>query len=318
MVKVQPDFVTQIQPGKEPRLKRYTGPLTGCVFDEMCDEFRTALISSKVDEIDKLTQRVKARNYKVDLKVFALCYQAIEKATVPNKLNEARDILHMALEMIEKEESPNKSLLRGKVYRILAGIPRRKGKFRTAMKHVREARRACIDAAPCCETACILLEETLILQLENKVSTRQEEIEDKLETALKQSRVCPDQRRGKYTVSLVYLRKALFHLHSYTCWKDENDRPEESYIRKAEECLEQVDCRIIDGSNAYKLEYYIANSDLHRHRAYSESDQPKFREHITKALEFAEKAKLIQEDAKFADDSYLHVKKKIKLLKCIN
>ena len=299
----------QVQPNPpsmpyEMKLQCYTDPLTGKMYNEMCESFRKALISSDANEMDRLTKRVmEDQSMKKDLKVFALCYQAIQKATVLNQLDKAEEILQRALKLTEETDTANWSLLQGKVFRILAGIPRRKGNYDMALEYIGKATRKFFVAVPSCETACVLMEEALILQLKNDVTVRQEEIKYKLISALDHSRRCPDHQRGRYTVSLTYLRTALFHLNSYTSWYEES-RPQESSLKEAEECLQKVELNILSGPNAYEMEYRVAYSDLHR-----------WRHKRTKAFECAEEARALQKKAKFADESFLNINRRVEMLK---
>ena len=285
---------------KSPCLFDYTGPLKGEVFDNKCDWYRKAIMSSDWQEVNRLTETIITDERESnDIKAFMLCYQALAIATVPCKLNEAEQKLENSLQLTETIESPNRQLIQGRAYRILAGLPRRLGHYEEGLETVRKGQLALSNAAPSSETSCLLMEEALILQLsQERTPQRQDKIEGLLENALKHARYCKDHKRARYTCSLVYLRKSLFYLDAFE--SKQTIHPEAINPCKAEECLKNVELNVVGGANIYEIEWYVARSDLFQYRG-----------NTREALKNIRKANDLLEQSKLSDDSYLHVRKRL-------
>lgn len=277
----------------------YTGPLKGEKFDNKCDQYRKAIMSSNWQEVNRLTERIMTdERESTDIKAFMLCYQALAIATVPYKLNEAKLKLEYSLQLTETMESPNRQLIQGRAFRILAGLPRRMGHYEEGLETVRKGQSALSNAAPSSETSCLLMEEALILQLSQELtSQRQDQIEGLLEFALKHAQYCKDRKRARYTCSLVYLRKSLFYLDAFEIL------PEAINPCKAEECLKKVELNVVGGANIYEIEWYVAWSDLFQYRC-----------NTREALKNIRKANDLLERSGMSDDSYLRVRERVEKL----
>jgi len=297
---------------KSPCLFDYTGPLKGEVFDNKCDRYRKAIMSSDWQEVNRLTETIMTDERESnDIKAFMLCYQAVAIATVPYKLNEAKQKLEYSLQLTETMESPNRQLIQGRVYRILAGLPRRMGHYEEGLETVRKGQLALSNAAPSSETSCLLMEEALILQLsQERTPQRRAKIEGLLEIALKHAQYCKDHKRACYTCSHVYLRKSLFYLDAFE--SKQTIHPGATNLCKAEECLKNVELNVVGGANIYEIEWYVAWSDLFQYRG-----------NTREALKNIRKANDLLKRSGMSDDSYLcvrerlHKLKKLPVRKCI-
>lgn len=286
---------------ESPSCIHYTEPLTGEHFDNTCNQYRKAIMSSNSLEVDSLTENIMNTEGETDFKAFFLCYQGLEKATVPYQLDKAERILKHSLKLAEA--SHNRELLLGRAYRILAGVPRRKRDYKRGLEIVEKGKEALQHAEPSSETACLFMEEALLRQLSDKwAPERQEKIKKLLKLALKHAKLCKDHQRARYTVSLVYLRQALFYLDAFEDKKSTSALPEN--LCRAEECLRLVELNVVGGANVYVMEYYVACSCLSL-----------YRQNPTEALRCARKAEGLLRESRIADDSYLHVRERLEILK---
>ena len=207
-----------------------------------------------------------------------------------------------SLEIAETIEGHNRQLLQGRAYRILAGVFRRKMKYKEGLEIIQKGHEALLLAERSSETACLIMEEALLLQLsEPWTPERQDKIEQLLIQALKDAKCCKDHQRAPYTVSLVYLRQALFYLNVFEDKKSASPAPEA--LRRAEGCLENVKLHLVGGTNIYEMEYYVAHSVL-----------SSYRWNPPEALSYARKAEGLLCESGIADDSYLHVRERLKIL----
>lgn len=287
---------------KLPDLVGYTGPLKGLEFDDICDQYRKAIMSSNLMKVDELTETIMADEEKaIELKVFMLCYQGLAKAANPSQLDEAKRILEDCLRHTEETGGPNTPLLQGRVYRILAGLFRLKGDYKKGLEFARKGKKAMSNAVPSCETSCLLMEEALLLQLSEELTPqRQADIEKLLEDALKQAWKCKDRQRARYTVSLVYLRKSSFYLNTFGT---NNNAPIlEANLVAAEECLKKVELNIVGGTNRYQMRYQVAWSAFHQ-----------YRNNPSEALRSIRKANDLLEYCE-SEGSYLHVRERHEML----
>jgi len=279
----------------------YNKPLKGKHFENICDQFRKAIMSSNSLEVNSLTEGIE-NGGNSELHAFVLCYQSLETGTAPCQLDKAKKIVKRSLKIAEAIEGHNRQLLQGRAYRILAGVFRRKMKYKKGLEIIQKGHEALLLAERSSETACLIMEEALLLQLsEPWTPERQDKIEKLLIQALKDAKCCKDHKRAPYTVSLVYLRQALFYLNVFEHKKSASPAPEA--LHRAEGCLENVNLHLVGGTNIYEMEYYVAHSDL-----------SSYRWNPTEALSYARKAEGLRCESGIADDSYLHVGERLEIL----
>ena len=285
---------------KLPNFFNYTEPFSGGKFNDRCNKYRKAIMSSNSWEVESLITEDIMNGGEIELKAFFLCYNGLVKATVPYQLDKAERILQDSLTLADQaRESHNGQLLRGRAYRILAGVFRRKRNYKQGLEIIEKGKDALQLAEPSCETACLLMEEALLQQLSDK-RTRKEQ-EQTLKLALNHARFCKDHQRARYTVSHVYLRLALFYLDAFEEKKQASPLPEN--LRSAEDCLKLVELNVVGGANVYEMEYYVAYSCL-----------SSYRQNPTEALRCARKAEDLLHKSGIANDSYLHVRKRLEVL----
>ena len=289
-------------PTANPSYIDFTEPLKGDDFDNICNQYRKAIMSSDSPEVDRLTEGIKNAGNS-ELMAFFTCYQGLEIATVRYQLNKAKRIFKQSLKLAEETESWNRQLLLGRAYRMLAGVARRERNYKQGLEIIDLGKEALQLAKPSSEKACLFMEEALLRQLsEKRTSERQEEIEQLMTKALKNASCCSDHQRACYTISLVHLRQALFYLDAFEDKKRVS--PDLKNLHRAEVCLRKVELKLVGGTNIYQMEYYVAYSALSL-----------YRQNPTEALTYAEKAEGLLRKSRIADDSYLHVRARLEELK---
>ena len=287
---------------KFPPLFDYTEPLEGKEFDHLCGQYRNAIMSNNLAEVDRLTEHIMAdEKMDMDIKIFTRCYQALAKAAVPYKQNEVKSILEHCLQLADKTESQNTPLLKGRAYRMLAGLSRQKMNYKEGLAIIDKGKQALSCVVPSCETSCLLVEEAQLLQLyEELTPQRQDKIEGLLEQALKQAWNSKDRSRSRYTVSLVHLQKSAFYLNIFVT-NSSTPIPEANLVM-AEECLRKVELELVGGNNRYQIRYHVAWSALHQYR-----NNPR------EALMCIRKANDLLKYSE-TEDSYLRVRERCEIL----
>ncbi len=274
--------------GRELPLRRLCGPCAGKTFHRTQKLYIKWILLNQVDTVNQATREcVRDSRIPVDIQVLALCYQALCKAIIQGKLEEASALFEVALKRAQQPECVNGEMLQGRVLQNYASLLRTKKEYEKAQACILQAKQKMWLAAPSFDQAGICL-ENIHLKLhympknQPTGSPSMIDIENDFEFLLQQQDYLEEYEQP--AICLFLTRKARFHLRS----SDISDElpplqcePNSEDIRKAEACLKRVPLTTLPGEvNFYAAEYDLTRSDLYL-----------WKHQYQKAIECAEEAK---------------------------
>ena len=242
----------------------YTCELTGSKFDETCEQYRLAIVSNDWRQTELLTREImRDPNRTIVEKAFFRCYHGIE-LTNAGKREHAIFELKQVLELSREDDSENMQLVRGRAYRIMAGILVRQHQTGEALDYIKKSKEELETARPSCEKACMLVKEAEILLQSSEGTESRQYIESLLKGAYQNTYQCNDSKRRALMMPMVSIERALFHTSDQgKPWcLVRKTKPE---LLKAKTCLDEYSkCSNIKGRNVYQLKFLTATSDYHR------------------------------------------------------
>ena len=291
---------------KEPPLRRYTGPLTTPEYHKLESKFTKLFLSPDYTQIQLAESSISP-----DIKVFALCWEALSEAIYENYSSERyKELLKTALEEASQRECENDSLLQGRVLRHLAHMQYAQGNDDKALEYINRAKERFFLAAPSNETAFALHTELRIrrrrlFRIHPFSSELYTAIEKEYERLLEHAKYMEEYE--KPVVCHFFVMKASFHLSSSLIT---DELPPEEYwpspgdLRKAEECLDRVSLdKMPSPSNFYTARYYRTFCDLHV-----------WKREYSKAMHYLEKATEVHNQVKLEARVHQLVGQRLKLL----
>ena len=272
---------------KEPPLIRYTGPLATPNYHKIAQRFEMA--SPKAEHVQKLARKIRNGDFSDDIKVIALCWEALIDIQVKPKYNER--LLKTAWDKATQVKCENGVLLQGRVMSHWAYLQCELGNYEEALDYIALAKQRFVNAAHSIDTASVIYTEIRIhlrrlscAPLPKVFSQLYESTQRNYDLLLKHYEFMEEYE--KYRVYLFFTEKAKLHLRSVLITdKLPSDEycPGQDDLKKAKLCLNGASLhenKLSDQSNIYKGNHYLALSDLHLwNEKYSES------------IEYAEQAK---------------------------
>ena len=286
---------------------RYTGPLTTKQYHKFEEQFTNLYLSTDYEQIQKLCKQIlDSENISTDIKVFALCWQAISEANQKN-FEDAERLLRSAWGKVSQLECENGLLLQGRVLRHLAHFQHMQGNDDKALEYMSGAKQRLFIAAPSNETALALYTE---LRMKRRIlfsktfsSEMYISLEKKYELLLEHAKYMEEYE--KPVVCNFFTMKASFHLRSdmitdelpsKECWPSSDD------LLKAEECLKRD--TMPSQINAHTARYYRTLCDLHM-----------WRKQYPEAMYYLKEARKVYSQMKVKDNNSLQrADQRLKLL----
>jgi len=274
---------------KEPPPLRYTGPLATKKFHKIERQFIKLYLSPDYKKILQLSKLlIDANSISGDIKVFALCWEALSVA-IQSNYKHADAVLKTAWERASQLGCENGLLLQGRVLRHLAFMQYVQGNGDKALEYISGAKERLFNAAPSTETAQTL--HTDLLVRKRKLFSEQnctffsqlQGCEEEYEQLLEHSKHMEDYEKGAICTFLA--TKATFYLRSDLITDKLPPKeywPSPDHLRKAEECLNGVPLDTMPSqSNFYTARYYRSLCDMHIWK----QDCPKAMHYLEKARE---------------------------------
>ena len=299
---------------KEPPLLRYTGPLTSPEYHELESNFTKLFLSPDYKQIQQLSKQILAdSSISPDIKVFALCWEALSEAVQKSYSSESSDheeLLKTALEVASQLECENDLLLQARVLRHLAHMQYAQGNDHKALDYINRAMKRLFLAAPSNETAFALHTELRmrrhrLFRMHPFSFELYTQIEKEYERLLEHAKYMEEYE--KPVVCHFFVMKASFHLRSDMITDKlppEEYWPSADELRKAEECLNRMSLDIMpDQSNFYTARYYRTLCDLHI-----------WKREYSKAMHYLEKAAEVHNQVKLEARVHQLVGQRLKLL----
>lgn len=226
----------------------YEDELTGDDFDRVCENFRQLLLENDHEQTFKLVSEISNDDLRKPVEIsFFMCYHAI---TLSHCGIDAKLFLYEALEKVRNGNTNNELLVKGRIYRVLAGIYNSEGNETEALNNIQKCKKALEAARPSCEKACVLIQEARILK--KRADFNQETIAGLFKSAHMCILQCKDSKRQALMLPMASVERALFLL-------DFNQ------VGEAKECLKDFkNCPRINKNNIYRLKFLVAQSDTYR------------------------------------------------------
>ena len=291
----------------EAPLLRYTDPLAN---EEYQEKFTNLYMSTDYEQMQKLSKQIlDSENISTDIKVFALCWEALYEAVHKN-FEDAERLLRIAWDKASPIECENGLLLQGRVLRHLAHFQYVQGHDDKALEYISSAKQRLLNAAPSSETAHALYTElrikrrTLFSKHLPFSSELYMSLEKKYELLLEHAKYMEEYEEP---VACNFLTlKASFHLRSdmitdelppEECWPSPDD------LRKAEECLTRY--KVPNQINTHKARYYRTFCDFHI-----------WKKQYPEAMDYLKEARKVYDQMKVkGNNSLQRVDQRLKLLK---
>ena len=272
---------------KETAAIRYTGPLATAHYHKLAQQFEK--VSPKAESLQQLASKITSGNFSDDIKVIALCWEALIDIQGKPKYNEG--LLKTAWDIATQVKCENGVLLQGRVLRHWAHLQCVLGNYEKALEYVALAKQRFANAAHSNETASVIYTEILVQwrRLSSSppptaFSQLYKSTERNYDLLLKHSDLMEEYE--KYRLYLYFTEKAKLHLRSVLITDElpsEEYHPNEDDLKKAESCLNGAslhESKLPEQANNYKGNYYLTLSDLHL-----------WKDEYPKAMEYAEQAK---------------------------
>ena len=291
----------------------YTGPLATDEYHDLEKEFTELYLSTDHEQIQQLSKQLVESNISPDIKVFALCWEALTEAAREN-YECAEKLLRTAWEKASALECENGLLLQGRVLKHLAHLEYDQGNDEKAQEYVMQAKKRLYNAALSNETAFTLYTELLVKMRKlfsiHKLTFSAElytSIESEYELLLEHAKYM--EYYEKPVVCNFFTMKASFHLRSDLItdklppkeyWPSTDD------LRKPEECLKSAPLNQTPSwSNSYIARHYHTFCDLHI-----------WKQEYPEAMHYLEKARKLYNQMKVKRNNKLHqVIQRFQLLK---
>ena len=291
----------------------YTGPLATDEYHAREKQFTELYLSTDREQIQQLSKKLVESNISPDIKVFALCWEALTEAACEN-YEGAEKVLRNAWEKASALECENGLLLQGRVLKHLAHLEYDQGNDDKAQEYVMQAKKRLYNAAPSNETAFTLYTELLVKMRKlfsiHKLTFSAElytSIESEYELLLEHAKYM--EYYEKPVVCNFFTMKASFHLRSDLIT---DELPPEEYwpspddLRKAEECLNSV---LLDKMPSLCNSYYIAK----HYRTFC--DFHIWKQDYPEAKRYLQEARNLYDQMKVKRNNTLHrVNQRLKLL----
>ena len=272
---------------KETAVIRYTGPLATAHYHKIAQQFEK--VSPKAESLQQLASKITSGNFSDDIKVIALCWEAL--IDIQGKPKHNKGLLKTAWDIATKVKCKNDVLLQGRVLRHWAHVECVLGNYGEALDYISSAKQRFANAAPFNETASVIYTEIFAewqrlssSPTPTAFSHLYKSTERNYDLLLKHSEFMEEYE--KYRLYLYFTEKAKLHLRSVLITDklpSEEYHPSEEDLKKAESCL-NVAClhetKLPEQANNYKGNYYLALSDLYL-----------WKDEYPKAMEHAELAK---------------------------
>lgn len=272
---------------KEPPLIRYIGSLATKHYHKIAQQFE--IVSPKAESLQQLASKITSGDFSDDIKVIALCWEALIDIQGKPKYNEG--LLKTAWEIASKMTCRNGVLLQGRVQRHWAHLQCVQGNYEEALKFISLAKQRFANAAHSNETASLIYTEILLEWRRlsrsphpSAFSQLYKSTERNYDLLLKHSEFMEEYE--KYRLYLYFTEKAKLHLRSVLITDElpsEEYHPSEDDLKQAESCLNGAvlyENELPEQANNYKGNYYLTLSDLHL-----------WKEEYSEAMEYAEQAK---------------------------
>ena len=255
---------------KEPPLLRYTGPLATTQYHKIETRFTKLFRTANHKHMQQLSKEVVfTSSSSPDIKVFALCWEALSEAVQLGNYVRAERLLRAAWKKATKLECANGLLLQGRVLRHVSFIQYEQNKDAKALEYMSQAKKILFLAAPSEETAHALYTE-LLVKKRKFFSTPNLEFfsqllpfENECELLLEHAKYMEEYEKQAHCS--FRMMKASFHLRSDLITNKLPPKefwPSPDDLKKAEKCLENVGLNIMCQSNSYKARYFCTVCDL--------------------------------------------------------
>ena len=143
---------------KETAVIRYTGPLATARYHKLAQQFEK--VSPNAESLQHLASKITSGNFSDDIKVIALCWEALIDIQGKPKYNEG--LLKTAWDIATQVKCKNGVLLQGRVLRHLAHLHCVLGNYEEALEYVSLAKQRLAIAAHSIETASVIYTEIFI------------------------------------------------------------------------------------------------------------------------------------------------------------
>ena len=271
----------------EPPLIRYTGPLANASYHKIARQFER--LSCEPEALQHLTSKITNGNFSDDIKVVALCWEALIDIQGKPKHNEK--LLRSAWDIAIQAKCKNGVLLQGRILRHWAHLQCVLGNYEEALNYISLAKQRFANAAHSIETASVIYTE---MQVEwhrlssspppTTFSQLYKSTERNYDLLLKHPEWMEEYE--KYRLYLYFTEKAKLHLRSVLITDElpsEEYYPSQEDLKKAELCLNAAILhknKLPYKANDYEGNCYLALSDLHL-----------WKEEYLKAIEYVKMAK---------------------------
>ena len=200
---------------KETAVIRYTGPLATAHYHKIAEHFEK--VSPNAESLQQLASKITSGNFSDDIKVVALCWEALIDIQGKPKYNEG--LLKTAWDIATQLKCKNGVLLQGRVLRHLAHLQCVLGNYEEALEYVALAKQRFANAAHSNETASVIYTEILVQwrrlsssPLPMAFSQLCESTEKSYDLLLKHSDLMEEYEQ--YRLYLYFTEKAKLHLRS--------------------------------------------------------------------------------------------------------
>ena len=290
-----------------PSPLRYTGPLTTEQYHKYEEQFTNLYLSTDYEQMQELSKQILvSESTSPDIKVFALCWEALSEA-VHKGYENAERLLRIAWERATKLECENGLLLQGRVLRHLAHFQFCQGNDDKALEYMSGAKQRLFNAAPSNETALALYTELRVKRRRLLSKTFSSELymslEKEYELLLEHAKFMEEYE--KPVACNFFTMKASFHLRSDLITDElppQEYWPSHDDVKKAEECLKK-DTKPSQ-INTYATRYYHTLCDLHI-----------WKQEYPEAMHYLEEARNVYDRMKVkGNNSLQRVDQRLKLL----
>ena len=255
---------------KEPPRLKYAGPLATMQYHMLERQFTKLYLSPDYEQVQQLSKLVTAsRSICPDIKVFALCWEALSVAVHKN-YESAEKLLRTAWKKASKLECENGLLLQGRVLRHLAHMQYNQGNDDKAEKYMSGAKERFFNAAPSNETAFALHTE---LRMKRRALFSHAPFPSELCTSIEKDyeRLLGHENYVEEYEQPVtcnfFVMKASLHLRSELITDQLPPKelwPSPDDLMKAEECLNRVSLDVMPNQiNFYTARYFCTLCELY-------------------------------------------------------
>jgi len=259
---------------KNPPSLKYTGPLVDEKYHKIAQRFEELYSPSSYEKLKNLAKGiVDGEHISIDLKLFALCWDASSECFLRGNYEDGEQLLNTALVKAKKQECENGLLLEGMAHRIFAAMYYDKGDHEKTLGHIQKAKFRLYLSEPSKEIALVLYREILenwreLSQMLKNTSAdlfeQYESTEENCELLLGHAK-CMQEYEKPY-LFLFLTEKAKFHLRTLLISEKlppKKYKPTPNDLKKAKECLDAVSLDMLPSKvNLYAVNYYYAHCDL--------------------------------------------------------